>query len=218
MWKKIFIVATVSLLLFVSFGMSSSGESESLDNIPLPCVYPCEIADVDVGETVTLCVVVDRHVENLYGFDIVFMWDTAVIEYVSHTVTAPVESYSEGILHGPTLSLKDEVDSAAGSYWVACSSMYPAEPFNGNGVVFTITFEVLSLSDERPFQLVSAMLSDDEGQAIDYSDIEKSPPEMVDERREQIRKQSIRDAYGFKKWWLEVVRPVSPLPHPSIHP
>lgn len=218
MLKKGFIIATVSLLLFVSFGISCSVGSESLDNTSMICVYPCEIADVDIGETVTLSVVVDRYVENLYGFDIVFMWDSAIIEYISHTVMAPVESYSDGVLHGPVFSLKDEVDSTAGIYWVACSSMSPAEPFNGDGVVFTITFEVLSATDEQPFQLVSVMLSDDKAQPIHYSDIEESAPETLHERRRQRPKSVQRREAAFRKWWITVMRPHFPCPHQFHHP
>jgi hypothetical protein len=217
MLKKIFITAIASLLLFVSFGTSGNVGSESLGNTPMVCVYPCEIRNVNVGETVILSIVVDTYVENLYGFDIVFMWDPAVIEYVSHTVMAPVESYSDGVLHSPVFSLKDEVD-LAGVYWVAYSSMSPAEPFSGDGVLFTVTFEVLSATDKQPFELVSVMLSDDKGQPMHYSDIEESPPETSDERQEQMRKQADRHNIGFKQWWLTVMRRHYPCPHPFHHP
>lgn len=207
MLRKIHIVATVLFLLplFVSFGISNSVGSENkepLDNYPMIRVCPHNITGVDVGETVTISVILSTDVENLYGFDIASKWDPTILEYISHVVMAPVESYSEGVLHGPTFSLKDEVEPSAGTYWVACSSMSSAEPFSGNGVFFTITFEVLSISNEQPLQLVSIALSDDEGQPIDHQDPEESAPEASNQPYRPPRKQQLRRHYGEVLWWL----------------
>jgi hypothetical protein len=90
---------------------------------------------------------------NLYGLDMGFKWDPTILEYVSHTVTIPVETYSEGVLHEPIIDIKNNVSETetipgapAGSlYWLAQSSFYPAEPFNApgaNATVFTMTFRV----------------------------------------------------------------------------
>jgi hypothetical protein len=201
MLRKIHIVAIVFMLLplFLLFGIRNSfgSENNELDSSSLICFSPDKIDGVNVGETVTISVILSEDVENLYGFDIELKWDPATLEYVSHVVTAPVESYSEGVLHDPTFSLKDEVDSTAGTCWIAYSSMPPAEPFSGKGVFFTITFKVLSTANENPIQLVSTALSDDAGQPIVHQDIEEPvvapytpPPE-----------QKSRRSYGDKLWW-----------------
>ena len=83
---------------------------------------------------------------NLYGLDIQFSWDHTLLEYVSHTVTIPVEDHPDGLLYEPTMVVKDEVDATAGTYWLGYVSMSPAEAFNcpdKNGTVFTMTFKVV---------------------------------------------------------------------------
>ena len=205
-------MATISLLLFVSFGMSIGVGSESNpklpDGSPTICILPDEIT-ADVGETFTINVIVLDLTDNLYGFDIEFKWDPAIIEYVSHVVMAPVESYEEGVLHSPILSLMDAVDPTAGTYWVACASMSPAEPFNGDGVFFTMTFEVISSLSEQPFQIVNALLSDDKGQPIAdvLSQNQGTTSMSVDEVREFIRKRE-KDprAEGWLRWFRTQMR------------
>ncbi len=206
MLRKIHIATVLSLLpLFVLFGISNSVGStnkEPLDNCPMICVCPGKITGVDVGETVAIRVILSMDVQNLYGFDIALKWDPTILEYISHVVMTPVESYSEGVLHGPIFSLKDEVDPSAGTYWGACSSMSTAEPFSGNGAFFTITFEVLSVSNEQPFQLVSAALSDDEGQTVDHQDPEETAPELPNQPYRPPPAQILRRHYGDVLWWL----------------
>ena len=82
------------------------------------------------------------NVSNLWAFDIKLTWDPEILEYVSHETKVPVETYPEGILHEPIQQVKNEVNSDEGYCWVAYSSMSPAKPFNGSGVIFTITFYV----------------------------------------------------------------------------
>jgi len=84
------------------------------------------------------------NVTNLYGFDLKFRWNTTCLEYVSHSVHVPRNTYLDGVLWNPILPLADEVNSTAGTYWIAYSSMYPAPSFNGTGTVFTMTFEVVN--------------------------------------------------------------------------
>ena len=84
------------------------------------------------------------NVTNLYGFDLKFRWNTTCLEYVSHSVLVPKDTYLDGVLWNPILQLADEVNASAGTYWIAYASMYPAPPFNGTGTVFTMTFEVVN--------------------------------------------------------------------------
>jgi hypothetical protein len=81
-------------------------------------------------------------VTNLYGFDIQFKWDTKYLEYVSRSVRVPKDDYPDGVLWKPILPFKDEVNTTAGTYWIAIASMWPAPTFNGSGTVFTMTFRV----------------------------------------------------------------------------
>ena len=54
----------------------------------------------------------------------------------------PKDDYPDGVLYKPILPIKDEVNTTAGTYWIAKASMWPAPSFNGSGTVFTMTFRV----------------------------------------------------------------------------
>jgi hypothetical protein len=119
---------------------------------------------------------------NLYGFDIQFSWDPTIIKYVNHTVTVPVEDYPNpippspysGILHKPTLAIVEMVDEAGNipgaadprvRAWFSFASMAPAAPFNGNGTLFTMTFQAIK-NGISPLEIVDCTLSDINGGAI----------------------------------------------------
>jgi len=94
-----------------------------------------------VGNEFTIAVkIID--VANLYGFDIRFRWNTTFLDYVSHSVRIPRDTYTDGVLWDPVLEVKNEVNTTAGTYWVAYSSMHPAPSFNGSGTFFTMTLRV----------------------------------------------------------------------------
>jgi hypothetical protein len=81
----------------------------------------------------------------LYGFDIRINWNPTILEYVSHIVMVPVEEHADGILHEPTVGLMDAVDTDAGTYQLAQTSIPPAADFNAagaNATVFAMTFSV----------------------------------------------------------------------------
>ena len=54
----------------------------------------------------------------------------------------PKDDYPDGVLWKPILPFKDEVNTTAGTYWIAIASMWPAPTFNGSGTAFTMTFRV----------------------------------------------------------------------------
>jgi hypothetical protein len=81
-------------------------------------------------------------VENLYGFDIKLRWNTTYLEYVSHSVHVPKDTYTDGVLWNPILPLANTVNTTEGTYWIAYSSLAPAPTFNGSGTVFTMTFRI----------------------------------------------------------------------------
>jgi len=119
------------------------------------------------GEDFTVQVAVED-VLNLYGLDIQMSWNTHFLAYVNHTVKIPVEVYSDGILHEPVIMLKDEVDTGAGTYWIAHASMYPAPPFNGNGTVFEMTFHAKT-NGTCVLEIFSSILADDFGNPIPHN-------------------------------------------------
>ena len=100
------------------------------------------------GEMLTFACVIEN-VSDLEGVDIFVSWNTAYLNYVTHTVTMPVEDFPSpippspyaGIVHSPPLLLKDDV--MAGTYWVAFATL-GGPSFNGSGTVFTITFMTMS--------------------------------------------------------------------------
>jgi hypothetical protein len=106
------------------------------------------------------------NVTNLYGLDIKLKWDPLILEYVSHSVKIPVETYPEGVLHKPVLSVKDDVNSTAGTYGLAYASMLPAPSFNGSGVAFTMRFKVKGYG--RCVLEITAKLPDKDGFPISH--------------------------------------------------
>lgn len=83
---------------------------------------------------------------NLYGLAIAFSWDPTILNYTSHKVAIPVETYPDGILHQSTLVLANDVDATSGTYVISASSLKPALPFNCpncNSTVFNMTFNAI---------------------------------------------------------------------------
>jgi hypothetical protein len=83
-------------------------------------------------------------VTNLYGFDIKLRWNTTFLACVSHSVHVPKNTYSDGVLWSPVIPIEDQVNTTAGTYWIAIASRYPADSFNGTGTVFSMTFSVIN--------------------------------------------------------------------------
>jgi parallel beta-helix repeat protein len=108
------------------------------------------VVDVDgMGQVFTVAVVIEE-VSNVTGFDVQFSWDNTILNYVDHTPTVPIEDYPDpqppspygGILHSPTLTLKDDVDTFAGTYWATFATLGGPQ-FHGNGTAFTMSFQVI---------------------------------------------------------------------------
>jgi len=119
---------------------------------------------------------------NLYGFDIQFSWDPTIIKYVNHTVTVPVEDYPNpippspypGILHTPTFETINIVNETGNipyaadprvRAWFAFVSIAPATPFNGNGTLFTMTFQAIK-KGISPLEIVDCTLADKNAEPI----------------------------------------------------
>ncbi len=149
----------------------------SVDSDPLVCVDPAEIIDPALGPCNTTTVSVNiTDVELLYGLDIQFSWEPAILEYVDHTATIPVEDYPEGVLHEPGFFIKDVVDEAGNipgavspevRYWVSYACISPAPPFNGNGTLFNMTFHVKGRG-ECALDIISSALTNKLGHPIPH--------------------------------------------------
>jgi hypothetical protein len=135
-------LALVSLILILLSSLSafinpSVGQSTTVKVDPSLIEYYVKAT----GKEFTVAVkIID--VENLYGFDLKFRWNTTYLEYVSRSVRVPKNTYLDGVLWNPILPLADEVDTTEGTYWIAYSSIAPAPTFNGSGTVFTMTFRI----------------------------------------------------------------------------
>jgi len=136
-------VLSIILLLTISLVIKGNAPVTNALSEALIKVEP-ELVEYVVnatGQEFTVSVrIVD--VVNLYGLDIQFRWDPTILEYVSHVVKIPVETYPDGVLYSPILPVKNAVNATAGTYWIAYASMYPAPAFSGTGTVFTMTFRV----------------------------------------------------------------------------
>lgn len=124
---------------------------------------------------------------NLYGFDVQFTWDSSVVKYVSHDVTVPVETFNKpiypsnytGSLHREVIQVVNMVNEAgnipgadpSAKAWFAYAALAPAVAFNGNGVLFNMTFTVLK-PGVSPLRLVDSTPG---GYYIRLSDIVGNP-------------------------------------------
>lgn len=137
------IVAAVLLtILATAFTSTLQIMEVSADSTAKLRVVPSMIKDLGVGAEFSINVTIED-VENLYGFEIKFTWNPALLRCVSYKAKVPVETYPEGVLHEPVQKVKEQINNTEGSYFIAYSSMSPAPSFNGSGVIFTLRFRVL---------------------------------------------------------------------------
>ena len=204
-------MCTVSVLLLLSmlfFGSTVIVKStdKPSDDYPLLLATPSSLQGVSVGEVFTVAASISNlGGKDLYGFDITFKWNAEALEYLSHEVRIPVEIFSGGMLHDPVLEIVDEVSALDGVYSLAYASMLPAEPFNDDGVVFTITF-VLRQPAENAFGFGPTILVNSLGELIPLSGQSQEvplPPQCIQQMTE-LRKSA---AAEYLRWWVTVMRP-----------
>ena len=110
-------------------------------------VVPAQ-SNARVGETLTVNITIGN-VENLYGLDVTFNWNSSVLELQSATSNLGVESHSNGVLHeasgSPVIVAEDIASQETGEYHLVATSQGTADSFNGNGTIATLTFNVTSL-------------------------------------------------------------------------
>jgi len=126
-----------------------------------------------VGATFTIAVKISD-VTRLFGFDVQFGWDPAILHYLDHVVKVPVEDYPDGVLYEPFMKLKDVVNEngipnaepgALG--WFGYAIMPGAKLFNGSGTIFEMTFEVKDVGS-CSLEIISSELSNDEVRPIEH--------------------------------------------------
>jgi len=91
------------------------------------------------------CVIEEAY--NLSGIDIMFSWNDTYINYLSHTLTFPVEDYPApqppspypGILHAPKLEL---VNAVVDNTYQAAIATLGGPGFNGSGTLVVMRFRV----------------------------------------------------------------------------
>ena len=139
----LFLISTILIATKTnrSFSKPTGDMKLAATSTPLVYVNPPNITK-SVGETFTIDVVV-ADVADLYGIDIQFKWDPSILEYVSHTTKIPVDTYPDGILYEPGIFVVDNTDPTAGTYQISYACMDPAPVFDGTGIVFNMTFNVI---------------------------------------------------------------------------
>ena len=86
---------------------------------------------------------------NLYRFSFKMSWNTSLLDYISHAVYVPVNTYSWGVLYSPVTILKNEVNLTDGTYWIDAKSLSPAAAFNKDGTAFNMTFQAKAIGTCR---------------------------------------------------------------------
>jgi len=115
---------------------------------------------------------------NLYGVDLQLGWDPTVIHCVSNVSKdnvkrIPVTTYPDGVMYGPTIPIKNDVNEYANmsgsepgtTYWLAEASMLPAPVFNGAGNFVTMNFTVLKRG-QSPIKILGLTMGDGFGNPI----------------------------------------------------
>jgi len=86
---------------------------------------------------------------------------------VDHVVTAPVESYSNGVLYDPVFAVSPtHVDNETGTFKAVFTTLN-APSFNGSGTIFNMTFQVLR-DGECSLYFDTTSLSDRSGRNITH--------------------------------------------------
>jgi hypothetical protein len=153
--KTVSALALVVLLLLITsvmnggvFSTESAPRTSDSPRAPTKVYIDPPNGTGNVGEQHTVAVKI-VNVTNLMGFDIQVRWGTAVLKYNSHTTYV---GQPGGVLNPPLYTNIDEVNetttfSKTGAvpgttYWISCLCV-AGIPFNGTGIVFTMTFDVV---------------------------------------------------------------------------
>ena len=137
--QRVFLKLIFTLLLMCTIVLAPNIQLARSESVVYVKVVPETYYGGPPGDEFTIAVMVEG-VEDLYGLQIGLSWNATLLDYVSHTVTIPIETHSNGVLYEPTLILQDDVDPVLGTYEIAAACIFGAPSFNGSGTVFEITF------------------------------------------------------------------------------
>ena len=131
------------LLMFIVTPITFTGATQGTTIKVNPYASTAQIGEL-IAVNITL-----TDVENLYGVEVSLHWDASILHVVSVDVRLGLESHSDGVLHEPVFVAKNETIQEEGKYFLAGTSTAPAPPFNGNGNIVRITFNVTNVGDSR---------------------------------------------------------------------
>ncbi len=119
------------LTVFDSEGLNNS-ITRLITVVPVPIEYvnPASYTAHTLNEEFDIDVII-ANVTNLYSFGFKLSYNTTLLDAVNVTVN---------FLHEPTQLIKREINDSLGRVWVNVTSLPPAQPINGTGVLATITF------------------------------------------------------------------------------
>jgi Cohesin domain len=168
-------------------------------------ISPEGVSGISVGQTFTVAVyVLGLDGNNLYGFDILFSWDTSALQYVSHEAKVPMETHPDGVLEEPVTEVKNDVDTVAGVYWLACASISPAEPCNKDGAIFTMTFVLLEQTD-NPYEVSHVILANKNGDPIPTEMLVLPQlPSSLTLISDKAEAQHRLGMWRWLQWWIRV--------------
>ena len=111
------------------------------------------------------------NVHNLYGVEVILRWNPVILRATNVNVRLGIETFPDGILHEstddpPIFIAKNNLTQNLGEYLLVATAMAPAPSFNGNGNIFIITFEPISLGES---ELII------ESQLFDYPPLDREP-------------------------------------------
>lgn len=170
---RIFALSCILMLLVGFVGDISVSEASAISGDGTVIKVSPENGSAIIGSNFTVYVEI-LNVKDLFGLDVQLSWDSSKLHCVHHEKMIPIESHAGGILHSPTVSVKDDVDESAGMdgseagamYWLAEASALPASPFSGNGSLFTMTFQVLK-AEACDIHFVAVVLANSKGDNIE---------------------------------------------------
>lgn len=147
--------------------MTACGDAAK-NSLPTVRVVPADVASPDLTPSKVFTIAVEiMDVFDLKGFDIQLSWDTSILNYTSHTVKVPVETYPDGVLHRDIIGVQNQVNITFGTYWAAFATM-DGPSFNGTGAAFEIAFTVLDFG-ECILDIYSSDLANSTAKPIDHT-------------------------------------------------
>jgi hypothetical protein len=136
-----------------------------IQRLPAIRVLPTSIQTQE-GLTFTVSVRITNPVD-LYAFDFKMSWNTSILDYVSHAVYIPVDTYSWGVLNSPVTIYKNQVNLTEGTYWINATSKGSAAAFNRDGTVFNMTFYAKAVGT-CPLRVFNSSFEDHNGNPINH--------------------------------------------------